>query len=389
MNSTTAAATPRSRVVPILPEVSPLLVVPPIKSQQGVVGAVVDEFTRPLKDLRISVIDQCNFRCSYCMPSSVFGKDYNFLSRNSLLSVAEIGRVASAFVRLGVRKIRLTGGEPLLRKELPDIIESLSSLRGGDAEVVDIAMTTNGSLLDRKALALRQAGLKRVTVSLDALDDDVFRAMNDVGFPVANVLAGIDAAVRAGLGPIKVNMVVKRGINDDQVVPMAKHFRDHYGALVSLRFIEYMDVGHSNDWKMDGVVPSQELARRLHEQFAIEPMNQAEVGETAERWRYLDGRGEVGFISSVTQPFCGDCCRARLSADGKVYTCLFGRAGYDLRDHLRSQLSLTGESGAGDEYLMARIRGIWSIRDDRYSESRSRRPRNDRSDRVEMHYIGG
>lgn len=389
MDSTSAAVALRSRVVPILPETRQLLHVPAKESQEGVVGPVVDSFARPLKDLRISVIDQCNFRCSYCMPSSVFGKDYKFLSRNSLLSVAEIGRVASAFVRLGVRKIRLTGGEPLLRKELPDIIESLSSLHSADAEVVDIAMTTNGSLLARKALELRQVGLKRVTVSLDALEDDVFRAMNDVGFPVADVLAGIDAAVHAGLGPIKVNMVVKRGINDNQVVPMAKHFREHYGALVSLRFIEYMDVGHSNDWNMDGVVPSEELARRLKEQFSIEPMHPTEVGETAERWRYLDGRGEIGFISSVTHPFCGDCCRARLSADGKVYTCLFGRAGYDLRDHLRSQSILTRETGAGDEYLMARIRAIWSTRDDRYSESRSRRPRNDRSDRVEMHYIGG
>lgn len=389
MDSTAAAVAPRSRVVPILPEARPLLLVPATESQEGVVGPIVDAFARPLKDLRISVIDQCNFRCSYCMPSSVFGKGYKFLPRNSLLSVAEVGRVAGAFVRLGVRKIRLTGGEPLLRKELPDIIESLSSLRSCDAEAVDIAMTTNGSLLAKKALELRQSGLKRVTVSLDALDDDVFRAMNDVDFPVADVLAGIDAAIRVGLGPIKVNMVVKRGTNDDQVVPMAKHFRDHYGALVSLRFIEYMDVGHSNDWKMDGVVPSRELARRLQEQFSIEPMDPTEVGETAERWRYLDGRGEVGFISSVTQPFCGDCCRARLSADGKVYTCLFGRAGYDLRDHLRSQLSGMGESGAGDEYLMACIRALWSIRDDRYSESRSRRPRSDRSDRVEMHYIGG
>lgn len=388
MDNTTTELARAPRVVPILPDSGSSSLVP--RSFENDAGAAVgDAFGRPLKDLRISVIDQCNFRCAYCMPSSVFGKDHQFLPRSSLLSVEEICRVATAFVKLGVSKIRLTGGEPLLRRELPDIIGRLASLRTTDGGEVDIALTTNGSLLARKALALRQSGLKRVTVSLDALDDRVFQAMNDVGFPVAEVLAGIDEAIRVGLGPVKVNMVVKHGSNDDQVVPMAAYFRDRYGPRVSLRFIEYMDVGHSNDWRMDGVVPSRELAQRLQGRFPIEPIEPTRAGETAERWRYLDGRGEVGFISSVTQPFCGDCCRARLSAEGKIYTCLFARSGYDLRTHLRERTTPASEADTGDDELVARIRGIWSIRGDRYSESRSGRTRDDRSDRVEMHYIGG
>jgi len=388
MNRTTAIA-PRTRVVPIVLEPRSLSLVPRLAGPEGVDGAAIDAVNRPLKDLRISVIDQCNFRCSYCMPSSVFGKDYKFLQKSNLLSVAEIGRVATAFVNLGVRKIRLTGGEPLLRKELPDIIELLAKLRGTDGDEVDIALTTNGSLLAKKAFALRRSGLKRVTVSLDALDDRVFQAMNDVGFPVADVLAGIDEAIRWGFGPVKVNMVVKRGENDSQVIAMAEYFRDHYGSLAVLRFIEFMDVGHSNDWRMDRVISSRELVRRLQEKFPIEPVESIQVGETAERWRYLDGRGEVGFISSVTQPFCGNCCRARLSADGKIFTCLFAQSGYDLRSRLRAAASVANEQNTDDESLLDHIRGIWSIRSDRYSESRSGQTWKDRSDRVEMHYIGG
>lgn len=383
----TSATSLDPRVIPIQLESWSMPLRPPSDSSDNIEGVVAtDAFARPLRDVRISLIDQCNFRCSYCMPKSVFGKDYQFLPKSELLTVAEIVRVAQAFVTLGVRKVRLTGGEPLLRKELPEVVAGLSRMRASDGEEIDIAITTNGSLLAKKAAALRRAGLKRVTVSLDALDDQVFQRMNDVGFPVADVLAGIDEAILQGLGPVKVNMVVKRGENDCQVLPMAEYFRNHYGSSVSLRFIEFMDVGHSNDWRMDKVVPSRVLARRLHESFPIETVEAVKTGETAERWRYLDGRGEVGFISSVTQPFCGDCCRARLSADGRLFTCLFAQAGYDLRARLRA--TARGASGSNDD-LEGSIRSVWSMRRDRYSEHRSVQTREKRGKRVEMHYIGG
>lgn len=382
----TPAAALATRVVPIRLELRSLSSIPKSVNFDRTKEAATDLFGRPLRDLRISVIDQCNFRCSYCMPKSVFGKDYKFLPKSDLLSVAEIGRLAEVFVALGVRKFRLTGGEPLLRKELPEIIEALSKLRANNGEEIDIALTTNGSLLAKKASALQQSGLKRVTVSLDAIDDQVFQRMNDVGYPVADVLKGIDEAILQGLGPIKVNMVVKRGDNDCQMLPMAEYFRSQYGDSVSLRFIEFMDVGHSNDWKLDKVVPSREIVQRLQERFPIEPIESARVGETAERWRYLDGLGEVGFISSVTQPFCGDCCRARISADGRLFTCLFAQDGYDLRDQLRASVS---RSSALNGDLEDEIRSIWFMRRDKYSEFRSARTREQRANRVEMHYIGG
>jgi GTP 3',8-cyclase len=346
-------------------------------------GLVSDRLGRPLRDLRISVTDRCNFRCSYCMPKEVFGRDYAFLPQSSLLSFEEITRLAKVFVAHGVEKIRLTGGEPLLRKHLEVLVGMLSDLRTPEGQPLDLTLTTNGSLLVKKAQALADAGLKRITVSLDGLDDATFRRMNDVDFPVADVLAGIDAAVAAGLGPVKVNMVVKRGTNDGEIVPMARWFREHYGGAVVLRFIEYMDVGETNGWRMDHVLPSAELIDRLNAAFPVAPIDAQYRGETAERWRYLDGGGEVGVISSVTQAFCRDCNRARLSTEGRLYLCLFAHEGHDLRHLLR-------EAPASDEQLATVIGQIWAGRDDRYSELRSRGvaiPGGDR--KVEMHYIGG
>ncbi|MCU0773063.1 MAG: GTP 3',8-cyclase MoaA [Ideonella sp.] len=344
-------------------------------------GLVADRLGRPLHDLRISVTDRCNFRCSYCMPKEVFDKSYTFLPHASLLSFEEITRVARLFVAHGVRKIRLTGGEPLLRKNLEVLIEMLAGLRTDHGEPLDLTLTTNASLLARKAAALKAAGLKRVTVSLDGLDDAVFRRMNDVDFPVSEVLRGLDAAMEAGLGPIKVNMVVKRGTNDHEILPMARHFR---GTPIVLRFIEYMDVGATNAWRMDEVLPSAEVRRRLQAEFPLEPLDPAAPGETAERWRYVDGRGEVGFISSVTQAFCRDCSRARLSTEGKLYLCLFASRGYDLRALLRG--------GASDDAIASAIGHIWQQRDDRYSERRGQpqpSPPVQGGRRIEMHYIGG
>jgi cyclic pyranopterin phosphate synthase len=329
----------------------------------------VDRLGRPLRDLRISVTDRCNFRCVYCMPKEVFGRDYRFLERRELLTFEELERVARVFVGLGIEKIRITGGEPLVRRELERLVAMLAPLG------VDLTLTTNGSLLAAKARTLADAGLSRVTVSLDSLDDAVFRAMNDVDFPVERVLAGIEAAAAAGL-PVKVNMVVKRGLNDGDIVAMARYFR---GSGHVLRFIEYMDVGHTNGWRLDDVVPAAEIVAAISSEFPLEPVEPAYRGEVARRHRYADGAGEIGVIASVTQPFCGDCTRARLSAEGRLYTCLFAVRGHDLRAVLRG--------GASDEELTDAVRGIWTRRADRYSELRSAETVD--LPKVEMSYIGG
>jgi GTP 3',8-cyclase len=345
-------------------------------------GELLDTLQRPLRDLRISVTDRCNFRCSYCMPKEVFDRDYAFLPQSSLLSFEEIVRVARLFVAHGVRKIRLTGGEPLLRRDLERLVGMLAELSRADGTPLDLTLTTNGSILARKAAALKAAGLRRVTVSLDALDDAIFRRMNDADFPVAEVLRGIDAAERAGLGPIKINMVVKRGTNDSEIVPMARHFR---GRDVALRFIEYMDVGVTNGWRMDEVLPSAEVVRRIESEFTLIALAPSAAGETAQRWRYAEAgvAGEIGTISSVTQAFCGDCNRARLSTEGKLFLCLFASHGHDLRALVRG--------AASDAEIAAAIGLVWQARDDRYSQLRgqaqARPPAGER--RVEMHYIGG
>ncbi|MBX3637476.1 MAG: GTP 3',8-cyclase MoaA [Rubrivivax sp.] len=346
-------------------------------------GLLADRLGRPLRDLRISVTDRCNFRCSYCMPKAVFDRDYRFLPHASLLSFEEITRVARLFVAHGVVKLRLTGGEPLMRKHLEELVRQLAELRSADGTPLDITLTTNGSLLARKAAALHEAGLKRVTVSLDALDDTVFRRMNDVDFPVADVLNGIDAALAAGLAPLKLNMVVKRGTNEHEIVPLARHVRERWGPRVVLRFIEYMDVGSSNGWRMDEVLASEQVRARLHAAFPLEPMPPSAPGETAERWRYRDGGGEVGFISSVTQAFCRDCNRARLSTEGKLFLCLFAASGHDLRALLRG--------GYSDEQIAGAIGLVWGRRDDRYSELRAAQQAAPGSGqrKIEMHYIGG
>jgi cyclic pyranopterin phosphate synthase len=332
--------------------------------------SATDAFDRPLRDLRISVTDRCNFRCVYCMPKEVFGRDYEFLGRSALLTFEEIERVARAFVALGIEKIRITGGEPLIRRDLDVLVGLLSAL--GD---VDLTLTTNGALLSRHADGLAAAGLSRVTVSLDSLDDDVFKAMNDVDFPVQRVLDGIDAAARAGL-PVKVNVVVKRGLNGTSIVDMARHFR-HTGH--TLRFIEYMDVGHTNGWRLDDVVPAAEIVGAIGAAFPLEPVEPAYRGEVARRYRYTDGAGEIGVIASVTQPFCGNCTRARLSADGKLYTCLFAVRSHDIRGVLRS--------GASDAELQKALAGVWRVRDDRYSEVRT--AETSALPKVEMSFIGG
>ena len=333
---------------------------------------LADTLGRTMRDLRISVTDRCNFRCVYCMPKEVFGHDFEFLRRSQILSFEEIERMARLFASAGVRKLRLTGGEPLLRRNLDRLVGMLAAVPG----IEDIALTTNGVLLARQAQALADAGLHRVTVSLDSLDDDVFAAVNDVGAPVARVLEGIEAAAAAGLGPVKVNMVVKRGLNDSSILEMAEHFR---GSGHVLRLIEYMDVGASNGWRLDDVVPAAEMVAAIGAEWPLEPVGAAYRGEVANRYRYADGGGEIGVIASVTQPFCGDCTRARLSAEGKLYTCLFARRGHDLRALVRG--------GASDEQLREAIRGIWTRRTDRYSELRS--AATAALPKVEMSYIGG
>ena len=331
---------------------------------------VLDRLGRPLETLRISITDRCNFRCVYCMPKEVYGRDYAFLERTALLSFEEIVRVARVFAGLGVRRIRLTGGEPLVRRDVERLVAGLKEIEG-----LELALTTNGALLPQKAQALADAGLDRVTVSLDSVDDATFRALNDVDFPVQRVLDGIDAAAAAGL-PVKVNAVVKRGANDDGIVALAERF---HGTGHVLRFIEYMDVGVTNGWRLDDVVSAREVVETISARWPLEPVDAARPDETARRWRYADGAGEIGVIASVTEPFCGACSRARLSAEGRLYTCLFAAKGTDLRGPLRL--------GASDEELSELLRGVWGRRTDRYSELRT----NDTAalPKVEMSYIGG
>ena len=382
------------RVIPIISQ--PLGNLPIPQALKGPAWApgqqLLDQRKRPLRDLRISVTDRCNFRCSYCMPKEIFNNDYVYLPHSALLSFEEITRTAQSFIALGVEKLRLTGGEPLLRKNLEVLIAQLAALKTLDGQDLDITLTTNGSLLARKAQALKSAGLKRVTVSLDGLDDVVFKQMNDVDFPVSDVLEGIQAAQAAGLGPIKVNMVVKRGTNEQEILPMARYFK---GKGIALRFIEYMDVGATNGWRMNEVMPSADILKLLQSEMALTPLQATQAGETAERWGYLNEQGvhdlslgEIGFISSVTKAFCSDCNRARLTTEGQLYLCLFASQGYDLKALVRSELDQSA--------LTQAIAAIWSQRDDRYSELRVSEPALDKAStpsgakrKVEMSYIGG
>lgn len=335
---------------------------------------VTDALQRPIRDLRISVTDRCNFRCVYCMPKHLFGSDHEFLPRSELLSYEEITRLARSFVEIGVKKFRLTGGEPLIRRDLERLIGMLSDIEGVD----DVSLTTNGSMLTPdKARALKDAGLGRITVSLDAMDDETFSAINDIGYPVRKVLDAVDNAEAAGLYPVKINAVIKRGVNDHSIVPMVKYF---HGTPHIVRFIEYMDVGHSNGWRMEDVVTASEIVERINSALPIEPAEPNYRGEVAQRWRFVDGGGEVGVISSVTQPFCGTCSRARLSARGELFTCLFAVRGHDLRRQVR-------EEGLSDDQLTRHLAGIWSVRADRYSELRSENTVD--LPKVEMSYIGG
>jgi cyclic pyranopterin phosphate synthase len=333
---------------------------------------ITDTFTRPLRDLRISVTDRCNFRCTYCMPKSVFGRDFRFLPASQLLTFEEIARLTRVFAEMGVEKIRLTGGEPLLRRDIEKLVAMLARI----PSIRDLTLTTNASLLKGKASALRAAGLHRLTVSLDSLDDATFRAMNDVDFPVARVLEGIDAALEAGFGPIKINMVVKRGVNDGDVLPMARRFR---GPNHILRFIEFMDVGSTNGWRLEDVVSAAEIVRMISSEMPLEAAEPNYHGEVAGRYRYADGAGEIGIIASVTQPFCHDCTRARLTSEGLLFTCLFATRGHDFRAMLRS--------GASDTEIAAFGQSLWSARSDRYSEERGRN--TETLPKVEMSHIGG
>ena len=336
---------------------------------------LLDRLGRPLETLRISITDRCNFRCVYCMPKEVFGRDHVFLERRELLTLEELARVVGVFSALGVRTVRITGGEPLVRRNVEHLVELLAAIETADGKQLELALTTNGSLLTQKANALAAAGLNRVTVSLDSLDDEAFRAMNDVDFPVQRVLEGIDAADAAGL-PVKVNAVVKRGANDGDILALAEHFR---GSRHVLRFIEYMDVGSTNGWRLEDVVSADEIVRRISERWPLEPVAAEREDATARRWRYADGAGEIGVVASVTQPFCGGCSRARLSAEGRLYTCLFAARGHDLRAPLRL--------GASDEELTEQLRAIWARRTDRYSELRTAETAS--LPKVEMSYIGG
>ncbi len=333
--------------------------------------SITDTFNRPLRDLRISITDRCNFRCVYCMPKEIFGPDYQFLHRDQILTFEEITRLAGIFVDHGISKIRLTGGEPLVRRDLPVLVGMLAKIPD-----LDLTLTTNGALLAKQARALKEAGLQRVTVSLDSLDNATFKAMNDVDFPVQKVIEGMDVASQVGLGPIKVNMVVKRSMNETSILPMARYFREK-GYI--LRFIEYMDVGHSNGWRMEEVVPAAEIIKIINADMPLEPLDPNYRGEVAERWRYKDGSGEIGVIASVTQAFCRTCTRARLTAEGKLFTCLFGIKGFDLREMVRG--------GASDEDISQAIARVWSKRTDRYSEIRSEQTVS--LPKVEMSHIGG
>jgi len=347
------------------------------------VPAVADTLGRPLHDLRISVTDRCNFRCTYCMPKEIFGPDFAFLPRSEVLTFEEIERVARVFVGLGVEKLRLTGGEPLVRRDLPVLVEMLAAIRRPDGAALDLTLTTNGSALRRLAAPLAAAGLQRVTVSLDSLDDAVFSAMNGVDYPVAKVVDGIAAAAEAGLGPIKINMVVRRGINETSVLPMSRWARDE--GLI-LRFIEYMDVGHTNGWRMDDVVPADELVALVDAAMPLEAEPPRYRGEVATRYRYRDGGGEIGLIASVTQPFCGDCTRARISADGHFYTCLFTAEGHDLRAILRDPSHV--DEAAADATVHDAVAAIWRVRDDRYSDIRTEAT-SASLPRIEMFAMGG
>lgn len=374
----TSDATSRAAIIPIAADKpSQLLAMPPALAELP--SGLHDQRQRPLRDLRISVTDRCNFRCPYCMPRTTFGTQHQFLAHDALLSFEEITRTANAALALGVRKLRLTGGEPLLRKSLPALVSQLAALRTPEGAPPEIALTTNGVLLSRQARALKDAGLQRVTVSLDGLDQAVFARMSDSGLHVRDVLAGIEAALHVGLSPVKVNMVVQRGANDDQILPLARHFR---GSGVELRFIEFMDVGKTNRWQLDQVVPSSEVRQRIAAHWPLLPGAPHHAADTAERWRYADGAGGVGFISSVTQAFCGDCTRLRLSTDGRLYTCLFGTRGHDLRALLR-------DARVSDDELRRRMAALWQARDDRYSELRQSIGPAGLADRVEMSYIGG
>jgi cyclic pyranopterin phosphate synthase len=348
---------------------------------EGATGKEPDTLNRHLRDLRISVTDRCNFRCVYCMPKGVFGGDFKFLQRDELLTFEEITRLARTAVGRGVEKIRLTGGEPLLRRGIEELVGMLAALKTPDGRDIDIALTTNGSALAVKAQSLKDAGLRRVTVSLDSLDDATFKAMNDVAFPVAKTLHGIDVAHEVGLGPIKINMVAKRGHNDQDIVAMARHFK---GSPHILRFIEFMDVGNSNCWKMAEVVPSAEVISRINAELPLEAVAQNYNGETSARWLYRDGGDEIGVISSVTQPFCRSCTRVRISTEGKLFTCLFATDGHDLRALMRG--------GCSDEQLSTVMAHIWAERTDRYSELRSAKThelRETGKKKIEMSYIGG
>ncbi|HEU4672914.1 MAG TPA: GTP 3',8-cyclase MoaA [Candidatus Limnocylindrales bacterium] len=358
----------------------PLPPLPPGAASSRQSGTPLDRFDRPVRDLRISVTDRCNFRCVYCMPREIYGRDFAFLPRSELLSFEEIARIASTFVGLGVDKLRLTGGEPLVRRDLPRLVALLAALERPGGGPVDLTMTTNGAALAALARPLADSGLGRVTVSLDALDDATFRRMNDVDFPVGRVLEGIDAARAVGLGPIKVNAVVRRGLNEQEIVPLARWARDE-GLIV--RYIEYMDVGHSNGWRLDDVVPADEIVATIDRELPLQPAAPNYRGEVARRYRFADGSGEIGVIASVTAPFCGDCTRARLSADGTLYTCLFSARGWDLRGRLRQ--------GIDDDGLAAFVDRVWSNRDDRYSELRTAATdeRRHDPDRVEMFAMGG
>ena len=333
--------------------------------------SLTDTLNRPLRDLRISITDRCNFRCVYCMPKEIFGPDYQFLHRDQILTFEEITRLAGIFVDHGVSKIRLTGGEPLVRRDLPILVGMLAKIPN-----LDLTLTTNGALLAKQARALKEAGLQRVTVSLDSLDNATFKAMNDVDFPVQKVIEGMDVASQVGLGPIKVNMVVKRSMNETSILPMARYFREK-GYI--LRFIEYMDVGHSNGWRMEEVVPAADIIKIINAELPLEPLDPNYRGEVAERWRYKDGSGEIGVIASVTQAFCRTCTRARLTAEGKLFTCLFGIKGFDLREMVRG--------GASDEDISQAIARVWGKRTDRYSEIRSEQTVS--LPKVEMSHIGG
>lgn len=371
-SSASPIARTSSRIIQLIDERTSerTLRIPPL--ERDAAGPLVDTRRRGLCDLRISVTDRCNFRCTYCMPKEVFDDDYQFLAHDEVLTFEEIVRLAKIFRGYGIEKIRLTGGEPLLRKEIELLVEMLSRELPG----IVLTLTTNGSALKTKARALKAAGLTRISVSLDSLDDATFRAMNNADYPVSKVLEAIDEAVAAGLAPVKINMVVKRGVNDRHIVDMARHFRNS-GNIV--RFIEFMDVGASNGWKMDDVIPSEEVVKRIHEVFPCEPANPNYSGEVAKRWRYKDGSGEFGVISSVTEAFCGTCTRARLSTDGAVYTCLFAEKGYDLKAMLRG--------GKSDAEIHDAIAAIWQHREDRYSEIRT--AETAKQHKVEMSFIGG